>query len=72
MKTICQTMVKLLDILKTQLKKEPYKLRGREVSAKLEMSPTRKPLAKAHALFYKGLKKVKGDESQIQVVYCKI
>ena len=34
----------------------------------LEMSPEKKPLAIAHALFYKGLKAVKGDESRIHVV----
>ena len=29
-------------------------------------------MAKAHALFYKGLKEVVGDESKIYVVYSKI
>ena len=38
----------------------------------LEMSPEKKPLAIAHALFYKGLKAVKGDESRIHVVNGKI
>ena len=33
------------------------------------MSPNRKPLAKAHALFYKGLKEVDGNESKIKIVY---
>ena len=47
-------------------------MRGREVSSRLEMSPKRKPLAKAHALFYKGLKEVKGDESKTHVVNGKI
>ena len=46
-------------------------LRGREVSSRLEMSLRRKPLAKAHAVVYKGLKYVKGDESKIHVVYGK-
>ena len=66
------TRVGLLGIIKTELKKEPYKLRGREVSSRLELSPKRKPLAKAHALFCKGLKEMKGDESKIHVVYGKI
>ena len=57
---------------KQKLKKEPYKLRGQEISSRLEMSPKRKPLAKAHALFCKGLKVVKGDESKIHVVCGKI
>ena len=39
------------------------------VSARLEMSPQKKPLAKAHLLFYKGLKAVGGNESKINVVY---
>ena len=33
------------------------------------MSPKRKPLVKAHALFYKGLKAVGGSESKINVVH---
>ena len=32
------------------------------------MSPQKKPLAKAHALFYKSLKAAKADESQINVI----
>ena len=52
----------LLDIIRTELKKEPYKLRERVVSCRLELSPKRKPLAKAHALFHKVLKEVKGDD----------
>ena len=50
----------------------PCKLHGQEVSARLEVSPKRKPLAKAHALFDKGLKEVRGNESRINVVYGKI
>ena len=42
------------------------------VSARLELSPKRKPSAKAHALFYKGLEEVKGDKSKIHIVYGKI
>ena len=65
-------MVGMLDTTKQELKKVPYKLHGQEVSSRLEMSPKRKPLARAHALFHKGLKEVKGDESKIHVVYGKI
>ena len=50
-------MVGMLDAIKTELKKEPYTLHGQEVSSRLEMSPKRKPLAKAHALFYKASRK---------------
>ena len=42
------------------------------VSARLEMSPKRKPLAEAHASFHKGLKEVSGNEFEINVVYGKI
>ena len=38
----------------------------------MKMSPTRKPLAKAHALFHTGFREVGGDESKIHVVYRKI
>ena len=49
-----------------------FKILDQEVKARLEVSPQKKPLAKAHALFYKGLKAVEGDESQITVVYSKL
>ena len=65
------TMIGLLEVVKDELKKEPYKIHDQEVSAKLEMTPEKKPLAKAHALFYKGLKAVGGNESKINVVYVK-
>ena len=36
------------------------------------MSPQKKPLAKAHALFLKGRSAARGDESKINVVYRKL
>ena len=63
------TRIGLLDIIRTELKKTPYKLRGRVVSCRLELSPKRRPLAGAHALFYKGLTEVIRDESKIHVVH---
>ena len=45
-------------LLKMNSKRYPTKIHDQEVSATLEMSPQKKPLAKAHALFYKGLKAV--------------
>ena len=44
------TKVGLLDIIKTELEKEPKKLYGQEISSRLEKSPKRKPLARAHML----------------------
>ena len=66
-----KTMVSVW-FIKEEFKKEPYKLRGQVVSSRLEMSLKRKSLARAHALFYKGLKAVKGDESKIHIVHGKI
>ena len=51
--TNLSTMVGMLDIIKKELKKEPCTLHGQEISSRLEISPKRKPLARAHALFYK-------------------
>ena len=66
-------MIVLLKVVTEELKKEPHKIRDQEVTARLEVSPPKKkPLAEAHALFYKGLNAVKGDESQITVVYGKL
>ena len=61
------TMIELLMVVKDELKKKPYGLGGQAVTARLEMSPRMKPLAKAHALFYKGLKSVDGNDSKINV-----
>ena len=47
-------------------------MHGQVVSARLEMSPKRKPLAKAHAMFLNGLKEVGGNESKVNSVYGKI
>ena len=65
-------MIGLFEIVQNELKKIPHKLLDQVVSARLEMSLKKKPLAKAHALFYKGLKAVGGSESKINVVYGKV
>ena len=65
------TMVGMLDITKKNSRRCPKRLHGQEICARLEMSPKRKPLARAHALFYK-TPQVGGDESKIHVFYGKI
>ena len=40
------TIIELLRVVIDELKKKPYELKGQVVSARLEMSPKRKPLAK--------------------------
>ena len=40
------------------------KINGQNVKARLEVSSQQKPLAKAAALFVKGFKEMKGDESK--------
>ena len=45
-----------------------YTLHGQQISSRLEMGPKMKLLAKAHALFYKGLEEVGGNESKINDV----
>ena len=64
------TRIGLPDIMREELKKGPYKQKGHVVSCRLELSLKRKPLAKAHALFYKGLEEARG-ESKIHVVHGK-
>ena len=66
------TRIGLLDVIRAELKKVPYKQKCQVVSSRLELSPKRKPLAKARALFYKGLEEVKGGKSKIQFVHGKI
>ena len=57
-------MIDLLKGMKEELEKAAYKIHGQNVKARPEVSPQRKPLAEAHALFFKGLKEMKGDESK--------
>ena len=48
--------------------KGAYTLHGQQISSRLEMGLKRKLLAKAHALFNKGLEEVGGNESKINDV----
>ena len=59
------TMIDLLNIMKEELDKAAYKIYGYNEKARLEVSLQRRPLAKAQALFFKGLKEVGGDESKV-------
>ena len=61
------TMIQLLRVVQDELKKKPYELKGQVVKARQEMSPQKKPLAKAHALFYEGMSAARSDESKIYV-----
>ena len=69
---ICQRWSGCWTTSKKELKKVSFSLHGQEISSRLEIGPTRKPLARAHALFYTGLKEVGGNEFEINVVYGKI
>ena len=62
------TMIELLRVVRDQLKKKPYEIKGQVVKARLGMSPHEKLLAKAHALFHKGMSAARSDEAQINVI----
>ena len=66
------TRIGLPDVMREELKKGHYTQKDQVVSSRIELSTQRKPYAKAHALFKKGLEEVKGDKSKIHVVYGKI
>ena len=72
MKPICQRRSGCWTISKKELKKQLHELHGQEISSRLEISPKRKSLGRAHALFNKGLQEVGGDESKIHVVHGEI
>ena len=61
------TMIDLLKMVKEELEKAAYKIHGQIVKARLE----KRPLAKAQAMFFQGLKQFKADESQVRVFYVK-
>ena len=45
---------------------------GQHVKARPEVSPQRTLLAKAQAMFYKGLKEMGGDESKVRAILGKL
>ena len=49
-------LVTMIDLLN---EKAAFKIHGQNVKARLEVSPQRRPLTKAHALFFEGLKEMK-------------
>ena len=53
------TMIDLLRIMKEELEKAAYKIKGQKVKARLEVSPQRKPLDK-HGRLRSGLRKRSG------------
>ena len=59
--TYLVTMIDLLKGMKEELGKAAYKIHRKNVEARQKVSSQRKPLAKAHALFFEGLKGMKGD-----------
>ena len=65
------TMIDFLKIMKEEQEKAAYKING-HAKARLEVSPQRRPLTKGHALFFKGLKEMKGDESEARTFYGKL
>ena len=69
MKTNLITVIDLLKITKEKLDKADCKIDGQNVKARLEVSPQRRPLTKAQALLYKGLKEMGGDESKVRDFY---
>ena len=42
------TMIDLLKVVREELRKVSYKIHGQNVTARLDVSPQKKPLAKAH------------------------
>ena len=65
-------MIDLRRVAKDELNLKLYKLHGQLAKARFETSPRKKPLTKAHALFYKELKATKADESKINVTFGKL
>ena len=65
------TMIDLLKIMKEESDKAACKIHGQNVTARLEVSPQRRPLAKTQALFFKGLKEV-GGESEVRAFHGKL
>ena len=60
-------MTDLLKIMKEELDKAVHEIDGQRVKAR-----QRRPLAKAQAMFFKGLKEVGGDESKVIALYRKL
>ena len=61
-------MVDLLKAMNEELDKAACEINGQRVKARLRVSPRRRPLAKAQAMFVKGPKEVGGDESKVRAL----
>ena len=59
-------MVDLLKVMKEELGTAAYEINGQRVKARLEVSLQRRPLTKAQAMFFNGLKEMDGDESKVR------
>ena len=63
------TMIGLLETVENELKKIPYKLHGQEVSARLEMSPKMKPLAKAPCVVLQRPRRSGRKYGKVQIIF---
>ena len=52
--------------------KSSLQFHGQNAKARLEVSPQRRPLRKAHALCFKELKEMEGDESKVGTFHAKL
>ena len=57
------TMIDLLKVFTEELEKQHTKIHGQNAKARLEVGPRRRPLTKAHALFFKEMKR---NESKVR------
>ena len=65
-------MIDLLKVTKEEFDKATYKFNGQNEKARLEVSPQRRRLTRAQALFFKGFEEMKGDESKVWTFHRKL
>ena len=56
-------------VMREELNEANYCINEARVRTNLEISPQKKPLARARAMFFKGVKEARGDEAKIRAFY---
>ena len=56
-------------MMKTDLENKDYKVNGETVRTDLEVTPQKKPLSRAQALFYRAFRDAKGHKSKMETIW---
>ena len=62
-------MIEIFKVMKTKVENKNYEVNGEDVKVNLEVSPQKKPLSRAHAMFCKAFNEAIRDKSKIKSIW---